>query len=84
MTLVLVHWSLLQLEVLGEMHSIKLLEVSDVYLRLHLLQEHRWSGVKKEEVSESDAILGRIGSGGCLASLGFHGVVVAFSQMSQT
>ena len=61
------HWSLLQLEVLGEMHSIKLLEVSDVYLRLHLLQEHRWSGAKKAQVSESDAILGRIGSGGgCL------------------
>ena len=46
------------------MHSIKLLEVSDVYLRLHLLQEHRWSGAKKAEVSESDAILGWIGSGG--------------------
>ena len=60
------HWSLLQLEVLGEMHSIKLLEVSDVYLRLHLLQEHRWSGAKKAQVSESDAILGRIGSGVCL------------------
>ena len=64
------------------MHSIKLLEVSDVYLRLDLLQEHRWSGAKKAQVSESDAILGRIGLWG--NTLGFHGVVVAFSQMSQT